>query len=169
MQACGRGVRGIAQNPQLRGWFGALLGRLSNSPRSPTDLLISLSHIRASLYSFLAHAGESSRVAPQSSQQSAPRAPWLTHVVAPEVFYPPPRPPLPRPQPRPPAAAAPKPAAQPMKKPSKAEQQMIQGQQVSISRAISRRLCANVAAKHSEGLFATVRVENVTMLTARCA
>ena len=117
----------------------------------------------------LSRAGEVSTALPQKSQE---REPWLSQVVAPEAFYPPPPPPPPPPRPPRPPAAAPKTSshqAQALRKPSKAEESMIQGQQVSISRAVSRRLCAKVATHHSGSLFASVRVENVTMLTARCA
>ena len=101
-------------------------------------------------------------------------------MIPPERFYGPKRPqPPPPPPPRPQPGASP-PAAQPPTSPVKIpkvvqptlitreQRETIKAAGVSLSRAMSRHLCSRAAAKHSGMMYATVKVDNINVFTARC-
>ena len=48
------------------------------------------------------------------------------------------------------------------------EKELVKGQRTSVSRSISAKLTSRTAAKHSSAMHTTVKVKNVSLLTARC-
>ena len=48
------------------------------------------------------------------------------------------------------------------------ERRMVKSEAISISRSISRQLTSKCAGKHSSMMFATVKIENIGLQSARC-
>ena len=105
-----------------------------------------------------------------------PRKPTVPPLISipPELFYPKPRPPPPPPPPPPPEVVAARAAkrallARPRPTYTRLELEVIKREKISVSRSVSRFLTSNKTGKHSSMLFATARVQNISLLSARCA
>ena len=85
----------------------------------------------------------------------------------------------PKPRPAPPPAPAPAPAAPVRQRPTKQQllakmsveqRRTLKSAEVSITRSISRQMTASkCGGKHSSMMITSVKIENITLETARCA